>query len=100
MFVKIRNHFLLLCCDFNETELLFYIGWNLFLYSSKNLVIFSDCIFIRFHYAVGLATKIERYSDKYKPRNNVNRPPLSSYLKLAQSYFPAELLTQGIRHLL
>eukprot|EP00252_Welwitschia_mirabilis_P004789 TRINITY_DN15099_c0_g2_i1.p1 TRINITY_DN15099_c0_g2~~TRINITY_DN15099_c0_g2_i1.p1 ORF type:complete len:231 (+),score=79.49 TRINITY_DN15099_c0_g2_i1:157-849(+) len=45
--------------------------------------------------ADGVDAEIERYSDRYKPKKNIERPPLSSFLKLAESYFPAELLTQG-----
>jgi len=44
---------------------------------------------------VGVAAEIERYSDKYKPNAKINRPPLSSVLKLAAAYFPSEILTQG-----
>eukprot|EP01018_Ginkgo_biloba_P010881 Gb_17109 [translate_table: standard] len=47
--------------------------------------------------AVGVAAEIERYSDKYKPNLHVQRPPLSSVLKLAAAYFPPELLSQGLK---
>ncbi|BBN17707.1 DNA-directed RNA polymerase III subunit RPC7 [Marchantia polymorpha subsp. ruderalis] len=45
--------------------------------------------------SVGLAAEIERYSDRYKLSVQTKRPPLSSVLKLASAYFPAELLGQG-----
>ncbi|KAL2614014.1 hypothetical protein R1flu_025706 [Riccia fluitans] len=45
--------------------------------------------------SVGVAAEIERYSDRYKLTVQTKRPPLSSVLKLAPAYFPAELLGQG-----
>ncbi|KAG6542308.1 hypothetical protein Mapa_016337 [Marchantia paleacea] len=45
--------------------------------------------------SVGVAAEIERYSDRYKLSVQTKRPPLSSVLKLASAYFPAELLSQG-----
>ncbi|GLJ53832.1 hypothetical protein SUGI_1149060 [Cryptomeria japonica] len=44
---------------------------------------------------VGVIAEIERYSDRYKPNVRINRPPLSSVLKLAAAYFPSEILNQG-----
>ncbi|KAL2642670.1 hypothetical protein R1flu_010257 [Riccia fluitans] len=44
---------------------------------------------------VGVAAEIQRYSDRYKLTVQTKRPPLSSVLKLAPAYFPAELLGEG-----
>ncbi|KAJ7527115.1 hypothetical protein O6H91_16G037800 [Diphasiastrum complanatum] len=48
--------------------------------------------------AVGVAAEIERYSDRYKPNYQAERPPLSSVLKLTPLFFPAELLSQEKKH--